>query len=333
MRATNCVAHLISAALYVHLTSGCEGQKCGVWEVHDVDPRLRKHTYQIAVGLGGALAEISWEPWYQPRKSGTTEELLAVWAQRENIAVPFVAVGRKGTIRVSDGEGEPWKAPSMQDSISANLRGIAYAVYPDDFGVAVGDFGTVLVGTSRAMRWQEVSTPTTQHLNAAAIDADGHATVVGEGGTVLRTIDHGSSWETVQVPTTENLLSILMLSRPLDASANPPYSHTGYIVGTSGTLLISLDGAGWARVETNIAEDLRQVIYHLDTFSGPGVPLVLGDTSVFTWNADDGQLKLKSNLRRPIYSIGQYLSTITALSSDGKLLEFVEPFVCDLPKD
>lgn len=326
MRSKDLTIFLVTAAC-TQLNSGCGGKECGVWEAHDVDPRLRKHTHQIAVGVSGALAESS-PSWFSLRESGTSEELLDVWAQLE-LATPFVAVGRKGTIRLSEGTGMPWTTPSIQGGLDADLRGVTFA----DFGVAVGDSGTILIGTSQGMEWKKVPTPTTQHLNAAAIDASRRVTVVGAKGTVLRSIDEGLSWDVVQVPTSEDLLSILLLSRPLDNSANPPYAHTGFIVGTSGSLLHSPDGLVWVQIETNLNEDLRQVIGHNEASFDSVVPLVLGETSLYTWSASDAQLKLKSNLHRPIYSIGQYIAQITVLSPDGVLLAFTEPFSCELPRD
>lgn len=327
MRPTNWRVCLVFTAACAQLNAGCGGKECGVWETHDVDPRLRKHTHQIAVGLGGALAESS-PSWFSLRESGTAEELLNVWAHLE-LATPFVAVGRRGTIRVSEGVGKPWTTPSIQGNLDVDLRGVTFAT----FGVAVGDSGTVLVGTSQGMEWKNVSTPTMQHLNAAAIDADRRVTVVGENGTVLRSIDEGISWGIVQVPTSEDLLSILLLSRSLDNSANPPYTHTGYIVGTSGTLLYSSDGLDWVQIETNLNEDLRQVIAHNESNFGSEVPLIVGETSLYTWSAGEGQLRLKSNLHRSIHSVGQYLAQITALSTDGVLLAFTEPYSCELPRD
>jgi len=298
-----------------------------------VDPRLRSLTYQVAVGLGGALAEKT-DSGYQLRDSGTTEDLLAVWAERERPSVPFVAVGRNATIRVSHGFEEAWKAPTVDADTSADLRGVTYAGFPQEFGLAVGDSGTVLVGTSLGTLWQRADAPTTQRLNAVAIDGEGRATVVGDEGTILRTLDKGLSWDVVESPLTENLLSILVRSHLLDPSAeDPQYIHFGYIVGASGTFLYSSNGTDWEEIETAVTEDLRQVTYLLATEAGPEVPLILGETRLYTWEPGEPQLRLKSELRRPIFSVGQYLSRIVALVDRGKVLRFTEPYVCELPRD
>ncbi|MCY1060454.1 hypothetical protein [Nannocystis sp. SCPEA4] len=286
-------------------------------------------TFQVAVGLGGAIAEF--DDRYEPRESGTTEDLLAVSAARENLAAPFVAVGRRGTIVAANGPGEPWKPHSLED-VATDLRGVAYTTYPQEFGLAVGDAGTVVIGESRGTRWHRVVSPTAQRLNAAAIDYEGRAIVVGDRGTIVSTPDQGTSWEVVESPTTEDLLSILIDSvGPVPPEAE--YVYSGYIVGTSGTLLYSPDGMSWEKVDTGVTEDLRQVLLHVDNSDWKEAALILGETRLYAWEPGTPQLRLKHELRRPIYSIGEYLSIVVALVEPGEILRFREPFLCDLPRD
>ncbi|WP_434426030.1 hypothetical protein [Nannocystis pusilla] len=287
-------------------------------------------TYQVAVGLGGTLADF--DDRYEPRESGTTEDLLAVSAARENLVAPFVAVGRRGTIVVADGPGKPWASHSMPDGVDKDLRGIAYTSYPQDFGLAVGDAGTIVIGESRGTQWHRADAPTAQRLNAAAIDYEGRAIVVGDRGTILSTPDQGASWEVVESPSTEDLLSIVIKSIE-PAPSRPNYLHSGYIVGTSGTLLYSPDGIVWDKVDTGVTEDLRQVLLHVEKSDARYLPLILGETRLYLWEPGATQLRLKSELHRPIYAIGQYFSIIVALVEPGEILRFQEPYLCTLPRD
>lgn len=311
--------------------AACHDRECGVWEQYSGAPRLRAMTFQVAVGLGGAVAEFG-DDGYEPRESGTTEDLLAVSAARENQAAPFVAVGRHGTIVAADGQGEPWKPQSPVDGVDTDLRGVAYTTYPQEFGLAVGDAGTVVIGDSRGTRWHRVDPPTAQRLNAAAIDYDGRAIVVGDRGTIVSTPDQGASWEVVESPTTEDLLSIRIDS----VGPIPPeveYVYSAYIVGTSGTLLFSPDGMSWEKVDTGVTEDLRQVLVHVDSSDWKEAALILGETRLYAWEPGATQLRLKHELRRPVHAIGEYLSVIVALVEPGEILRFREPFLCDLPRD
>lgn len=317
---------LIGVAALV--AGACGDRECGKWEGHAFDPRLRTLTNKVAVGVGGALAvQQTSQPFteYQPRDSGTTEDLLDVWADSNYFDCAYVAVGRHGTVRVSADEGEHWATPNAP-AIAADLRGVDVECGGGGYAIAVGDSGAVLVGMLHGDEpWQLAPPPTSRRLNAVALAIGGRATAVGEQGLVVRSVDGGMTWTTVPVDASDDLLDI-----EIDWDAG-----NGYIVGAAGTLLQSGAGGVWTRVETGVTDDLRQVVDR-----GGGVR-ILGDGRLFTWDfTRAGPLVADHALGRPIVAVASLgvLSSkcaanpgdsILALADDGHLLAYLDPSVCD----
>jgi hypothetical protein len=318
----------VAAAQAGLVLSSCNGRGCGEWDSYSFDPRLRAITNKVAVGTGGALAVNQTSrpvAEYQPRDSGTTEDLLDVWADGNYFDCSYVAVGRKGTVRVSTDEGEHWTAVS-EPAIGADLRGVDVECGKDSYAVAVGDAGAVLVGTlSGDGLWQVAPPPTSRRLNAVALAIGRRATAVGEEGLVLRSVDGGMTWATVPVDTKEELLDI-----EIDRDAG-----NGYIVGAAGTLLQSGPDGVWTRVETGTDDDLRQVVDR-----GGGVR-ILGNSRLFTWDfTRTGPLVADHELGQPIVAMASLgvtaaggphpTDSVLALAENGRLLVYIEPDACDV---
>lgn len=308
--------------------SGCGGPECGEWKSHSFDPRLRTLTNKVAVGLGGALAVQQTDrvfTEYQPRDSGTTEDLLDVWADRTYFDCAYVAVGREGTVRLSSDEGERWEAADVP-ALAADLRGVDVDCGNDRYAVAVGDAGAVVFGPlNTSAPWQVAAPPTSRRLNAVALAIGKRATAVGEGGLVLRSGDGGMTWTEVPVPTTEDLLDI-----EVDRDAG-----NGYIVGAAGTLLQSAGDGTWTRVDTGVDDDLRQVV------DFGGAVRILGDGRLFVWDfTRTGPLVADHELGRPLLAVvslgilgskGSSLhptDTVLVIAEDGRLLSYLEPAAC-----
>lgn len=314
---------LIQASLVL---CSCNGRECGEWKSDSVDPRLRAITSTAAVGTGGALAVRDGSVTdYQPRESGTTEDLLDVWAEEAYFDCAYVAVGRRGTVRVSTDQGEHWTAAGVP-GVDADLRGVDVECGESSYAVAVGDAGTVLVGSLNGKGpWQVAPPPTSRRLNAVGLAMGGRATAVGEGGLVLHSMDGGMTWTTVSVETTEELLDI-----EIDWSAG-----NGYIVGAAGTLLQSGPDEVWTRVETGVSDELRQVVDR-----GGGVR-ILGHHRLFIWDfSRSGPLVADHELGRPIVAMASLgvlapgglhpTDSVLALAEDGQLLFYLEPDACEV---
>jgi len=105
-----------------------------------------------------------------------------------------------------------------------------------DFGVAVGDAGTILQynGTT----WTKETSPTTQALESVYVVSANEAWAVGAAGVILKW--NGTSWSSVTSPTTTELNSVVMLDTQGTGTAS-----TGWAVGNSG-VAITYNGTSWS---------------------------------------------------------------------------------------
>lgn len=175
----------------------------------------------------------------------------------------FIAVGAKGTIRISTDAGDTWSTPSQPPAASADLMAVAVqsgtwvavggtpdsgsvAISPDGstwtlssittnllrgvaFGgntwVAVGNGGTILTSPD-ARVWTPATNATPETLNAVAY-GNGYFLAVGESGRIL-TSTNGRSW------TKASNYSMQLPLAPLRAVA---FGVTKFIiVGGNGTV-------------------------------------------------------------------------------------------------
>lgn len=330
---SSCLALLCGA---VGLACPCRpfGDPCEEWITRYFDPRMRAFTNRVVVGDSGALAvqpldEVFWI--FEPRDSGTQQDLLAVTADRDlaDLDCPYVAVGRAATIRVSHDLGDTWTAPTAP-AVAVDLRGVAsHCTGPGPrFAVAVGDAGTVLVGAT-VDDWKIVATPTDRRLEAVALSDGGLATAIGAQGTILRSTDSGASWTLRPSGTSADLLSISLQQVRDPQTGND--SIRGLITGATGTLLYSEDGDVWQRVETGVTDDLRRQA------TAPFVDTrILGEGRLFRWTFGDTRPTLEHDLRRPLHDLVMFGAggvtlpgEVLVVLGDGALHTYFSAGVCE----
>lgn len=304
----------------------CGDERCGRWQEDSIDPRLRVLTAGAAVGLEGALAVHAGSGGpsnYTLRDSGTNRELLAVTAVEHAQGCPYVAVGRQGTIIASRDDGATWAAEETpQAAEGRDLHGVDFfcAGEGGEFGVIVGDAGTILVHGAADGPWRAAPSPTARRLNAVVVAADGIATAVGDGGSIIRSTDLGATWETVVTEVKEELITI-----DVGSVEGRPF---GYIAGAMGTLLRSDDGKTWQTVELEVQESLRRVVARRD-----GSARLLGSQGLYTWSPEQGLL-LDHELGSPLLDVVEdeerVVPSLIVLGEEGRLFSFVAKEDCFL---
>lgn len=140
----------------------------------------------LIVGDGGVVLATLDANTFEPRASGTTEDLRAVDLYA---GVGAVAVGDGGTILLSEDLGQTWMPVSSETTVA--LRGVAYSSSQTIW--AVGDNGTLLRSGNGGGAWQPVATGTTENLRAISFGTSTNGIIVGDNGTMLFSTD-GSGW-------------------------------------------------------------------------------------------------------------------------------------------
>ncbi len=97
-----------------------------------------------------------------------------------------------------------------------------YATYPGKC-IAVGDSGAIFCW--REGTWEEMRSPTTQHLRSLDMESNTEGWAAGERGTILRCFK--DTWAVAPSPTTRRLYSLSMAGT----------SDEAWAVGDSGTIL------------------------------------------------------------------------------------------------
>ncbi|MDC0716510.1 WD40/YVTN/BNR-like repeat-containing protein [Nannocystis bainbridge] len=208
---------------------------------------------------------------------------------------PYVVVGDRGTIRVSDDLGETWHAPTSPATAAA-LRGLV-AHCPFRIGIAVGDDGTVLVASGDLETWRARVSGTDQRLQAVAL-ARPVAVAVGDGGTIVRSGDEGETWAPVPVDTTADLRTVALTS-----SGGGP--AMGMIGAADGALLVSRDdGETWDRINPGFTPPIRQI--HVGGYEVDGATLlsatILAEGGLWAWHEAEGGLTRTHWLDLPAYA-------------------------------
>lgn len=133
----------------------------------------------FAFGAAGAILQsvdlgVTWTP----KVTGTTSNLVALWAHKSGVVV---AVASDGTIVSSNTNGAKW---TVQDSgTTARLTGV-WGSDPSEIH-AVGINGTILRSVDDGKTWTPEVSGTTEHLMAIWGSGPDDVYVVGGNGTVL----------------------------------------------------------------------------------------------------------------------------------------------------
>ncbi|MCY0988131.1 hypothetical protein OV203_13415 [Nannocystis sp. ILAH1] len=226
---------------------------CDRWYGAAHDAPLRVVSHNLAVGPGGALAvaeQVEGFPRlrYAPRPSGTSVDLHAAISPA-GFECPLVAVGDRGTILVSEDDGERWSTPATP--VRDALRAVDIDC-PFTTAAAVGDAGALLVARTNLDLWTPRETGTDRTLRAVALAGDlGFA--AGDGGTVLRSLDRADTWAPIALGTSVDLVAVEFL-------VYPRQRDTAVIAGVDGVVWASDDdGERWREIDTGLPEPLLQL--------------------------------------------------------------------------
>jgi hypothetical protein len=170
----------------------------------------------------------------------TTNDLQAVTAT----ASTYVVAGGQGTLLTSP-DGIQW---ARQESGTAQFLS-SLTAFPGGL-VAVGEGGTLLIGTSAGTAWTPRDAETTRWLYRVRYLRD-ELVVVGEAGTLLHSAD-GERWTAADTGTAEWLNDVVWVE------------DRYYAAGARGTVIVSPDLANWSQVGTLS----RKAIYGLSTHAG-----------------------------------------------------------------
>ena len=196
--------------------------------------------------------------------------------------VDFVSTG--GAIFSGDGTN-----PFVMRT-SGIINGSLYNVwfFTDSQGIAVGDYGTVLKTENSGTTWSNYDSDVDYRLRALYFTSDDVGYAAGSGN-VIKTLDGGETWAPSGSGITSGFIGTLAFTSEStgyaqgfsvfktdnggeswteihDIHANCVYfvnEQTGYILGSSGTILKTIDaGANWTELETGITHHLHEAYFH-----------------------------------------------------------------------
>ena len=218
-----------------------------------------------------------------------------------------VAVGAQGKVSYSGNKGVSWQLGTNSQSNPDDLRGVVHVLtstvgfFTTYTYVAVGDTGTILVGTRSASIFgtgapvfAPVTSPTTKRLRAVAKCGTCTAIVaVGDSGAIVRSVDDGQTWSVITPPAAQATATFRAITAV-------PGNQNFYIGGTPGTtsasaLLKSSDGGQtWAEVSGftgftiyGLSAISSMVWASGTTYACYGFPCRFGeggDSKVISWN-------------------------------------------------
>ncbi|MAA75894.1 MAG: photosystem I reaction center subunit IX [Salinisphaeraceae bacterium] len=215
-----------------------------------------------------------------------------------------------GAVSAQEAKQENSDYSVLQDGI-AHDRVFSIAM-EDDFGVAVGELGEVLITEDGGASWTSEQAPTQLAL-LGVVAVDGVIVAIGQQGLILRRESNGA-WETVSSGTKERLLQI-------DMNAN----GLGYIVGAFGTVLRTENaGRKWiaAAPDWEGLIDIEQ--------GGGGMNQALLEPSLYTVQVtDSGAVVLGGEVGYIVYSVDEGHSWCVGHRGESNI-ETISPSVFDL---
>ncbi len=159
-----------------------------------------------AVGADGIVLRYGNGQWYDNYHAGG-HDLYGVAFAEDGTGF---AVGDGGAIFRYD--GAVWQDVSPA-GVTANLRAVATTATGSAW--AVGDGGTILYFDGAV--WQQLTSPTTEKLNALALAPDG-VYAAGDAGVIL--YNAGSGWSVMATPTTRELHGVAATAAMAFAGGN-----------------------------------------------------------------------------------------------------------------
>lgn len=273
-------------------------------------------SFGIGVGNNGVIYKTSGEDTvnFQPRNSGTTQNLNCVRVQPTTFEPKIIAVGNNGAVTRSTDIGETWTvAPAVTAS---NLYGTDLN---NAYSYAVGDNGTIIYSFDGST-WLVSQSGTTRNLKAVSINNQfgSNVVAVGEKGTILRSTNSGFNWINVSIAdTTVNFYAITQKPK------NNTQGNYFYIAGSNGKIYKSTDqGATWTAKNSGATSSLRSV-YFVSIDSGA----VTGDNGTVRMTTNGGDNWFTdaafNNITGSVRSVSEMFRssrTFTAVSDNGVLL-------------
>ncbi len=139
------------------------------------------------------------ESW-QPQQEGEDVLLEAVFFLNEKKGF---AIGEFGAVMVTVDGGNSWSKKrggekTLEIEVFEQLKPTLYGLdfYDDKIGIAVGAAGCVLRTEDGGLTWEDIPSPTTNHLYRVKF-TQGDLYAVGLRGTVLSSNDRGRTWKTL----------------------------------------------------------------------------------------------------------------------------------------
>ena len=229
----------------------------------------------ITVGSGGKIFRTTdaGENWVQ-QSSGTVLSLNSICSiDANNIWVVgggenIWAADTTIILHSTDG-GVSWV-----EQASSNLKSLFDVHFINsEFGITVGNGGTILNTTNGGSTWISQNGGTSQALYSVSILNTTDVIVVGDSGTILKSSNGGITWIPQSNVTTSKLGKVFFLD-----------SQRGWIISENGELLITVDsGSNWSNIFTGTYLPLHS-IYFFDSNNG----IVVGGYSGDRFNAGVG---------------------------------------------
>lgn len=219
---------------------------------HNINAIAHINSVLIAVGDDGLLMRSSRAGFsFQALPKYTSAHLYGVSLS----STEAMAVGDKGTILLSNNEGQTWRLLKF-DAIAANTWRSIHLT--KNVAILVGDKGAIARLTKQGGQWALEKTMTSPsgegvgllRLLAFEEEITSYGVVaLGQKGTLIGSKDLGSTWEQLTTPTQETLLDLRYTSAT---------KGTGVflIVGTKGTLLRAETlGPSWQEITSPKLKD------------------------------------------------------------------------------
>ncbi|KAK3235376.1 hypothetical protein CYMTET_54418 [Cymbomonas tetramitiformis] len=227
-------------------------------------------------------------------------------------------VGDYGKIARTEDTGISWR---LQDNFDFSRGGFSsssifettiHSIFGLDSNTAwaAGNDGLIASTADAGATWNIQNSRTSSNLHSIWFKNETLGYAVGAGGTIVKTENGGAQWTTQDSNVTSTFWSVKVYSYAVNDTIESLRAH---VVGTSGSLLVSADGATWTPHPSCTSNDLYDISFtqvttptypNLDTvyhgwIGGAGGAMCQTEDSGETWIP----LSLSSN---DVNAIGQY---------------------------
>ena len=266
-----------------------------------------------------------------------------------------VAVGKRGTIAVSEDGGQTWT--DIKTRIWDQIAGLYFV--SDKEGWAVGERGLIVHTIDGGLTWEHQTSGTAFRLNAVYFATPKRGWAVGDVGAMLHTIDGGKTWVHQNPGVTSMFKGVffrnenegwvvgwpgialhttnggLTWTQQHTGTYNELYgiyfvdSTVGWIVGQWGEILHTKDAGKTWRFQRSGTEATLNQVYFADTSHG----LIVGDDGVILTTANSGtkwQLQ-KNDRENDLYGFAFSPNGMLAVGEGGIATRFTFDEVEQLP--